>query len=71
VSGRVDEVEGAIAVEVEGFVAAEFQALAFGFEVDFAQVAVFPCSLVDGAVGYGWVAGDEAGFEAGSYDQVG
>ncbi len=36
VSRRVDEEERPVAVEIEGFVAAEFQALSLGFEVNFA-----------------------------------
>ena len=71
VAGRVEEVEAAVAVEVEGVVLAEFEALAFVGEGDFAQRAAFPRFLVDGGVLVCWPAGDEGAFEAGADDEVG
>lgn len=64
VARRVEEVEAAVAVEVEGAVLADLEPGAFGGEVDFAERAALPSGLVDGGVLVGGIGGREGGFEA-------
>lgn len=71
VAWSVEEIEAAVAVEVQGFVATQLEAFAFLFEVDLAKCAVCPAALVDGGVFFCWVPRDEGFFEAGTDDQIG
>ena len=60
VAWGVEQVEAAVAVEVERAEFPNAQTVAFALEVDLAQVAVLPCALVDGGVGdcrEGWYEG--------------